>query len=94
MSNKHPQYLTPNGFVRTKKKPRISKIKSSATKTDKNVENSITLDSSSVEVLLSTKIAKRVIKKRQIARQKSGGSSISPQAAKAIADALKGMLHS
>ena len=90
MSFKHPQYLTPNGYTRQSTKPKLKKSTKGAPKTKKEelLENK--------EIILSTKVAQRVIRKRKLAQQQANGGrrTLSPQAAKALAEALKGMLHS
>jgi hypothetical protein len=88
MSNRHPQYLTPNGFVRQKKRPTQLQERTQP-------ESKIVKEDSKSEIVLSTSVAKRVIRKRKVVQRKqSENRSISPAAAKAIAEALKGMLHS
>lgn len=87
MSNKYPQYFTPDGFQRSKKRPSTKRRRVEQEPEIKRAETR--------ELVLSTKVAQRVMKKRKLTqRNVSEERTISPAAAKAIAEALKGMLHS
>jgi len=91
MSNKHPQYLTPNGFIRQKSKPSTKRVRRRVLSSSEVVNSDLS------ELTLSTKIAKRVITKRAKRRahyNDKGERILSPQAAKAIAAALSGLLNS
>lgn len=87
MSNKHPQYFTANGLSRQKKRP--------TTRQERKRQEPIQEKKQDLEVTLSTSVAKRVIRKRRISqRANQPEKTISPAAAKMIAEAIKGLLHS
>ncbi len=89
-----PQYLTPNGLVRSKTKPilpsRFDLVK-------EHIAEKILKDESAMKM---TPMKRHILKKRGIALQKRQTQeqvkpkTITPEAAKALAMALKGMLHS
>lgn len=88
MSNKHPQYLTANGLLRQKKRPTTRQER-------KKPEQPAQEKKQNIEMSLSTSVAKRVIKKRRlVTRNRESEKTISPAAAKMIAEAIKGLLHS
>ncbi len=87
MKNKHPQYLTAKGLIRQKRRPTPLQERKKKVEEKKEDVNP--------EITLSTSIAKRVLRKRKVSRNfKNEERQISPAAAKAIAEAIKGLLHS
>ena len=93
MSNfKYPQYLTPNGFKRLEKLPRLKKL--SADKSSGSI--SAVLGAAAIEKTekvsrIRLLAEKRVLAKRVLERREKG---LSEEAAKVLAEAIKTMLHS
>ena len=89
MSNfKHPQYLTPNGLVRTVKKPKLKSLLYAEKAKNASAAKAAAAQAPSK---LRALAEKRVMAKQILQRQDKG---ISDEAAKMIAEALKTMLHS
>jgi hypothetical protein len=85
MSNfKYPQYLTQKGLVRSAKIPKLKPLHHAP-----EAGNKIT--SQQTPSRLRLLVEKRVLANRALQRQKEG---ISEEAAKAIAEAIKTLLHS
>jgi len=88
MSNKYPQYFTADGFKRAKSRP--AKLKRVARSSAQKSEDRIL----PATITLKTANAKRLLRRGYKASTRQDSSGISPQAAKAIAAALTGMLRS
>ncbi len=88
MSNKYPQYFTADGFKRVKKKP-IKRSRSTASTSRQSEDRTLP-----ATLTLKTANAKRLLRRGYKGSARHDGPGISPAAAKAIAAALTGLLHS